>query len=239
MKIRGQSYQFKPRWSFFLLTLVLLALFISLGCWQLSRAQQKRAWIALYQTRLKTPPLSLTQLPSADQRFYPIRIQGQYDNRHTFLLDNKIYQHQVGYEVLTPFITQSHKIIMVNRGWVPANPDRQQLPVIPSNESQTVQGITFLSDKKPFILGNPIAQLVWPIRLESFDPPAIAHALNHSIEPYMLWLTHGPTQGLIRDWRPVSAPPEKHIGYAVQWFTFAAVMIIIFMLLSLHKTKDR
>ncbi|MFT3741950.1 MAG: SURF1 family protein [Gammaproteobacteria bacterium] len=237
MKFRGQSYQFKPRWSFFLLTVVMVTLFINLGCWQLSRAQQKRTWMTLYQNRLKAPPVPLEQLPpSSDRRFYPVLLKGHYDNPHTFLLDNRIYHHQVGYEVLTPFITP-HKIVLVNRGWIPASPDRQQLPVIPVNNSQTIQGIVFMPDKKPFMLGNAVAQNSWPMRLEGFDPAAIHTVLNQPVEPYMIWLTQGPTQGMIRDWHPVSSPPEKHTGYAVQWFTFAAVMIIIFILLSFQKTK--
>lgn len=68
---------------------------------------------------------------------------GHFDNQQVYLLDNRIYQHKVGYEVLTPFILKnSHEVLLVNRGWIPQGLNRNKIPEIPTIEGEiSIRGL--------------------------------------------------------------------------------------------------
>ena len=220
-----KGYHFKPRGSLTLATLVLLALFISLGFWQLRRAEEKTQLQQLHQTRSQAQPISLNQLPiDTNLRYYPVTIKGHYDNAHSILLDNKINQHRVGYEVITPLIIPNEKkAVLINRGWIPAGENRRQLPVLASVSGlQTVQGVIYISPGKPFTLGQSIeAAGGWPLRAQNLDIPAISEALRQPVYPFVVLLNADENNGFVRNWQPVNSPAHKNLGYAVQWFTFA------------------
>ncbi|HVV67438.1 MAG TPA: SURF1 family protein [Gammaproteobacteria bacterium] len=236
-----RDYHFKPRWSLTLATVVLLALFILLGCWQLRRAAEKNQLTQLYQSRAQAAPLPLHQLPTnTDLRYYPIIVSGYYDNAHSILLDNKIHEHRVGYEVITPMIVANEKkAVLINRGWIPGGQDRRQLPVLTSVPGpQTVRGVIYISPGKPFTLGKSIETVgQWPLRLQNLDFPAITNALHQPVYPWVVLLNADENNGFVRNWQAISSPAQKHVGYAVQWFTFAGVLIIIFVALNFRKTK--
>jgi len=241
INLSGKDYQFTPRWSLTLLTLLFLALFISLGFWQLSRAKEKQLLQHSYDSRLTQPPIALQQLPqNSDLRFYRTIVTGEYDNAHSLLLDNKIHDHQIGYEVITPFIINNEpRILLINRGWIPAGEHRNQLPIIPAVlGEQTLTGQIYIPAGKPFTLGNPLESTPhWPPRLEALEIPIVAKLLNKTAFPFVILLSPEQKEGFVRAWQPVNMPAHKNIGYAVQWFTFALVLLIIFVALNTHKKR--
>ncbi len=237
-----KGYHFKPRWSLTLATLLLLGVFISLGFWQLGRAKEKTTLQQLYQNRLQAAPTPLNQLPpDIDLRYYPVTITGQYDVAHSILLDNKINQHRIGYEVITPFIIPNEKkVVLVNRGWIPAGQNRSQLPALTNVPVlQTLHGVIYIVPGRPFTLGEPVeAKEQWPLRIQAIVIPAVAKALQQPIYPFIVLLDPKQNYGFTRDWQPINTPAHKHTGYAVQWFTFAGVLIIIFVALNTRKRKN-
>src|SRR5436190_9406831 len=91
-------------WKLALLALFGFCLFIYLGCWQLARAKHKEHLLQTFHERTAKSPLTwetFTQLNSTSTawQFYRITLQGSFDNAHTLLLDNKISQGKVGYEI--------------------------------------------------------------------------------------------------------------------------------------------
>lgn len=245
MPLHVKNYRFAAKWYLVLLTFAFMALFINLGCWQLARGKEKAVLQATYQTRLHQPPAPLQQLlPQLknpdDWRYSPVTVTGHYDNAHTMLLDNKIYQHQVGYEVLTPFVPNNgSQHLLVNRGWIAADKNRQVLPTIPAiTGTHQITGFIYVTPGKAFTLGNVTETSAWPLRLQALDIPALQEALQQSLYPFVLLLAPSDASSdLVRDWQPTVMSPSKHQGYAVQWFTFAGVLLIIFVALSFRKTK--
>lgn len=238
LRLHLWGYNFTPKIFHILITLLLLTLLLSLGNWQLNRAAYKRTLLAEYQNRIKGAPLHLSDLNQKQKNinFLPILVNGHFDNAHQFLLDNKIYQHQVGYQVLTPLvINQSHKIILINRGWIPAGESRHQLPVISAiNGIQTIRGIIYLPPTHSFTLSNQQENLSqWPNVIQTIHVLQIEKLLNHPIYPYIILLAPQASHGFIRDWQPVTISPYKHIGYAVQWFALAGTLIIIFFVVNI------
>lgn len=237
-----KKYQFKrPHWALILLTLGFLALFIVLGCWQLRRATEKENLQQLYTSRINSPAIPFSQLPkNGELRYIPIEISGTYDTAHSMLLDNKINQHRVGYEVLTPFLpTNGQRWLLINRGWIPA-PAHRQLPHLDTITGlQTLTGVIYTPSKSSFTLGNLTeTNAQWPLRLQNLNLDSISQILHESVYPFIVLLNPLENHGFVRDWQPVNMPAYKHLGYAVQWFTIAFVLIIIFIACHLKKNKN-
>ncbi len=241
--LNSTHYTFTPRWLFLAITVILLAVFCSLGRWQLHRAEEKQRLQQRFDERQQMAPVALQQLPANNPHYYPVQMRGHYDNEHTILLDNKIQQHQVGYEVVQPFQLEQPlagiTTVLVNRGWIPADSDRSKLPKLDKiTGMQTVQGKVYVPLGKPFTLGKNSEALSWPLRTAAIEIPNLEHALQQrSIFPYVIWLNPNEDHGFVRNWQPINSPAHKHLGYAVQWFAFAALLIILFIGLNVHKRK--
>jgi surfeit locus 1 family protein len=223
------------------LTVAVLICFLKLGFWQLDRAKEKTFLKERFEAGLQTAPLSLDALPGhlPNSLYLPVTATGYYDNAHSILLDNKIHNHQVGYEVITPLqIAGKKRRILVNRGWVPAPQQRRILPDIPHiSGKQNVTGLVYLPPEKPFTLEKKGATttVAWPYRVQVLDIPHIEQTLHMPLYPFVVQLDAQEDHGFVRDWQPVNLSPDKHLGYAAQWFTFAGVLIIIFVALNLKR----
>ena len=216
-----------------LLTLALLALLISLGRWQLRRADEKRALYDSFAsgadaTRLidpATPPLS---------RYQHVEASGRFDAAHHLLIDNMVESGQAGYFVITPFELTGGAWILVNRGWVPVGASRAQRPSIPANaQAQTLHG---RADKLP----SPGIQLGARVALAPPYPVVASFPTHDEVaallkEPQwanaaeVILLDPGEADGFVRRWAPPGFPPLRHIGYAVQWFGLAAALAVIYI----------
>src|SRR5437773_7231911 len=96
----GNRYYFTPKFS--LLFILLLIMLLGFGVWQLQQAQGVTDTIQLINKRLTLDPIQASDINNgSDWRFYPIQLQGSFDNEHQILLYNRNYKGQRGYEVLT------------------------------------------------------------------------------------------------------------------------------------------
>jgi len=103
------------------------ALFIHLGQWQQGKAERKQAAQTQLETRAQRGtiafPATLISAPTdLDALNYaPVTVRGRFETDRQFLVDNRIYQEQAGYHVITPLrIAGSDVRLLVNRGWLPA-----------------------------------------------------------------------------------------------------------------------
>lgn len=229
LRLKNYQFKFKPLATIFFL--VVFSLLLWLAHWQLQRAEEKQRLLQQYQSMLMQPIIEITK-PSDWQRvqlFQMVRLRGVYDNQHQFLLDNRFAKHQVGYEVLTP-LRSGNQVVMVNRGWIPRTPSRQQLPEITAvTGEQVVVGRVDTLTHSWFTLGqveeNPQQ---WPRVLQTMDIKTLAKALNYAALPaVVIQLAPEQSYGFVRDWQPVVIKPEKHKGYAIQWLLLAIVQLIV------------
>jgi surfeit locus 1 family protein len=207
----------------------------SLGVWQLHRAEQRRDIIRLHETRAQLSPVQLQgneEDPEA-LRYRHVHVAGQYDSAHQFLLDNQVSQGKAGYHVLTPLrIDGSGRAILVNRGWIPLTPDRTQLPSIPVEEEK-VQ-IDALVGKFPGVgmrlAGMEVPAPGWPSRMQLFDAQQVSARLGYEVLPYPLLLAPEQPDGYGRYWQQNELDPSKNQAYALQWFSFAALALILYLM---------
>jgi surfeit locus 1 family protein len=214
--------------------LVLLTVFISAGRWQLRRAAEKEAIQESFVTgagmELLYEPIDDTA--ASDSRYRRLQLEGVFLPEQQILLDNIVHGGINGYEVLTPFVTGS-TVIMVNRGWVRANPDRRVLPDISvTAEPRTVTGIV---NKFPvpgirFAVEYP-SDMPWPRRMLYPEQATIAEALGRPITAYQILLTENQPDGYKRKWKALTVDSKTNYGYAFQWFSFATIAMIFYVIL--------
>lgn len=229
---------FISKWRWLALALLFMSLFSSLGLWQWQRAESKEILLQQFAARKNHTALHAANLsPIKDLRFYPVQLKGKYDNARTFYLDNKIYKGRAGYEIYTPFMVKGlEQAILVDRGWVPVGQDRAHLPDFPKARGTSINGTLNLPPTY-FALG-PMQEktgLNWPLRIEFIDLQTLSKLLGYPVFSYVLWLDSVPTP----TWQVVTTKPEKHRGYAVQWFAFALTVLILYVVLNRPKGIKR
>ena len=223
------------------LTVFGVAFFIWLGFWQLGRADQKQALLDQYATAQKTQVEITPQNAASLPRYQRVNVSGRFDPAHQVLLDNMpSHTGQPGYRVLTPFETAAGRLL-VDRGWVPLGSSRSQLPDIPvGSDARTVTGTIDELPQAGFELQAPPVDpsAPWPRVLSFPRQPTLEHQLGQRLIPGLLLLDASQPDGYERTWEAhLGFRPERHIGYAVQWFAFAVAAVILFVITSFRTKK--
>ena len=234
IKFRIKNYYFSPSLLPSLAFISLFPLLVSLAIWQIHRGDEKQHLQIQFLARQQTRPISLNKLKTirANQAYLPVVAEGHFDNTQSFLLDNKIYQHQIGYEVLTPFIlNNSPHVILVNRGWIPQGHDRKTLPLIKSVTGNiTLKGL-LLWPEKTFSF-KTITEKKWPQRLQTLTPEFLN---KKHLQPFIVVLNKPGLYSFIPLWRPVILPASRHYAYAWQWFFLSLTLLIAFFISQLTR----
>jgi len=229
-----------PIWAVGLAALGLAA-FVSLGCWQLGRAQQKQALLDAFasgnEDTVDATGVGLDELP----RYQRIRLRGAYDATRQILLDNMpSAAGRPGYRVVTPLERADGRgWVLVDRGWVPLGATRDVLPDVAVGAEERELSGTLDGLPVPGVRVGPAAApgtVGWP-RVLLFPTRAdVESALGVEVGSRIILLDAGAPDGFERNWRPaLGFGPERHLGYAVQWFAFALVAIVLFVALNLQR----
>jgi len=220
-----------------LLLALLLGIFISAGTWQLRRADEKSALENAFSagTAATTTGLPIDDLQAAEYRYRRFELYGHYLPEKQILLDNIVQDGRVGYQVLTPFRTGS-QTILVNRGWVPADLDRTVLPAVPvaAGDREISARLNFLPRAGIKIASAESMDHGWPQRMLYPSRDELSAALDLAVPDYQLWLDADQPDGYEREWKAVAVGPARHYGYAIQWFAFAALAILFYVLLTVR-----
>ncbi|KZX58146.1 hypothetical protein A3709_01370 [Halioglobus sp. HI00S01] len=227
--------EFDFEWRITLFTLLLLPLLISLGFWQMDRAQEKAALAQAFAAKQASPPAPLTAIDGQSAQalaYLPVSLEGKYRNEY-FLLDNRMQAGKYGNEVLALFELENGELALVNRGWVAADPSRQRLPEVPPAPAAVrLTGHVYVAPGTPYLLADEALAEGWPKRIQAVEMNKISAALDGNVFPYPVRIDAGQPGALSVDWQVINVSPEKHTGYAVQWFTMAAVLALIYLLRS-------
>ena len=238
------SAYFKPQWLLTILTLMALASFLTLGLWQLRRSEEKQALLDQRERQAQAAEIRLdgNQLSIDSLRYRPVIVSGKWDPHHQFLLDYRMHQGKVGYEVLTPLEIQGrNQVILVNRGWVPALPDRRQLPRIEiARHPVTVRGIVDHFPQYGMTLkGMDVPTETWPAVVQQLDPKVVSKKLGKPVLPYQILMDPTLPEGYVREWALSHIKPERHTAYALQWFTFAVIALGLWVWHGLKRARNQ
>lgn len=225
---------FQRRWL--LLTLLVFAgtvLCIRLGIWQLDRLEQRRAFNARYQSARAQPVLDLNREQPADiaeMEWRPVRVRGEYDFANQVAVRNQYYGSQYGYHLLTPILFED-KAVLVDRGWIPADGNSAPSDWREYDEPGMVNvaGQIRLGQAKSSFLGvdDPLPENGEKLKVwNNADLARIAAQMPYPILPVYIQ----PEADAADTVPPIPSQPEieltegPHFGYALQWFTFAAIL---------------
>ncbi len=229
-----------------LVYLCLLPMLLALGLWQLDRSEQKRALLQRQEQAGATETLHLSAAVDNNLealRYRQVEVTGHYDAAHQFLIDNQISGGKAGYFVLTPFVlTGEPQTVLVNRGWIPLNPDRSVLPDLSINQAQTI--ITGRINNFPSVgiklAGAEIPTEGWPSVVQVADSHVLAKKLGYPLFQFQIELAKESPDGFKREWRTSTImPPEQHTAYAIQWFALALTLTILFFWYSFRRASSR
>jgi surfeit locus 1 family protein len=232
-----------PRWlAFHLLVIVGIVTMVNLGFWQLRRLEERKALNAAVTSRVDLPPAALDDVlvPGADQaalEWRPVTVTGTYLADEQLTVVNRSQNGLAGEIVVTPLQLPDGRILLVSRGFVPLDTPIAAAPGgevevtgrLKPSQRRSTGGLSDpatgdLSEAQrvdidrlaPQLPGEPVPMYV---ELTSSDPP--------ETEPYpqpltLPELTDGP-----------------HLSYAVQWFIFAAAVVVGWVLAVRHSVRTR
>jgi len=245
------------------LLLATVAACVSLGRWQLRRAAQRDAIAAAISAGRQMPPVDLSLSISSRnwQEWQLAQARGVWLNDYSVLLDNRNLQGRPGLWLATPLRLDGagNTALLVLRGWLPRPlnfPARALTLPAPSADRQHIQGHVRLHVPRLYELwqrdGFDASALpaVWPDvgsdTRPAATPPVVqnleleryAQATGLTLLPVVLEQTNAmPDDGLIRQWATPSLDSDKNKGYALQWFSFAAIAGVALLMLLWRSWK--
>lgn len=227
-------------------TAALLAagLFAWLGLWQGGRAVEKERMldeVAGVLAQRRPVPLAAAHDRSRSQSYDWTAGRGRFAGE-VLWLDNQQRDGRVGLRAYAPFRPRAGDPLLVDMGWAPGAPDRRRLPrlQLPTGEVE-LRGLLAPPPSHGLDLGAPMARQADGWLMLRVDPAAITVALAspRPFAPRVLRLDPALGYGLPRDLRLLAntLPPEKHRGYALQWFGLAATLLVIALVLTFRKPR--
>ena len=240
--MRVGHFVYSPGWLSTAFTACLLVLLIWLGNWQADRAASKLLMRTAYDEaatggvlRLDSKSHDLEAL-----KFFTIDATGSFDGLHQFLLDNRTDGGQAGYHVLTALQLFDGGAVLVNRGWVRTGATRDVLPelVVPQGEVR-LKGKLF-PPPRVFLLGSSgYENTGWPKVVQSVDIEQMEKLLGYELLAEMvLMMSPDEPGGYARNWNPYHGiSPERHRAYAFQWFALASALTIIYVAMTVRRSK--
>jgi cytochrome oxidase assembly protein ShyY1 len=243
---RRLGFLLTPRWIALLaVALVVTATCVRLGIWQLDRLEQRRELNDRIRSGLSAHPVPFDTLASREP-YRAVVATGTYDTAHEIVWYGRALEGHPGHHVLTPLVVggdatdATATAILVDRGWVPADADEPPIErATPPAGEVSVSGFLIpTGDGEDVVLDrDPSGQ---PLVVRRPDPATLE-------TPYELWPLamqleeQSPAQ--VGDLPVVVPRPEldegPHLSYAVQWFIFATIALVGFVVLARREARDR
>ncbi|WP_030571359.1 SURF1 family cytochrome oxidase biogenesis protein [Streptomyces aureocirculatus] len=232
-----------------LIGLVLIPVMIELGFWQLHRHERRVAHNAKIGRALDAAPVPAERLTSPgrdvpdDAVYRRVTARGTYDPEHEVVVRRRTNaDDEVGFHVLTPFVLDDGKVLLVNRGWVPADGPQTAFPKIPApaRGEVTVTG-RLMADETSAASGIKDVRGLPDRQIMLISSGQQAHALGKQVlGGYVEQTSPRPDD----DSPQLLGEPDHsgigaHMAYAVQWWLFAAGVPAGWIVLVRREVKDR
>lgn len=215
----------------------MIALTLALGTWQTNRAREKQERQALVESRIVETPLLLTgSVASAEALLYRrVRAAGRWMPEGQIFIDNQILGGRAGFHVVTPLALEGERAaLLVNRGWVARSADYPRAPRVDAPAGRVeVTGVASLPPRRVLELSaHTVAGNVWQnLSIERYAKQASMRVLP------VVVLAEPAAPGLVAVREKADAGVAKHREYALTWFSLAATVLVLWIVLNLRRTR--
>lgn len=227
----------QPKWLIAGAVVVLLAaVFVRLGFWQLDRLEQRRTSNQVNQLRSEAEPLPIQEVLATvggdldSLQYRRVDATGVYDTSQEVLIRSQVELGQAGFHVITPLVLDDGTAVLINRGWVSLTMDQPSVDAAPASGEVTVEGWVHLTQTRP-----PLGPEEPSGHLDVFnrvDIDRISRQVDEPLAPVYL-VTMGERRPDLPI--PVDLPDftdeGPHLSYAIQWFAFAVTALVGFFFL--------
>lgn len=227
-------------WGMAVVTLLVFGL---LGAWQLQRMARKQDLLAAADAALQAPPIALAR--ALERKGAPVQRISDHGRflPGVVLLDNQMRHGRAGVKIYRPFQSDAGAVVLADLGWRVLPPDRA-LPALPPPPSPVaVTGLLAPAPAAGLALGPAMVEagpgrwLAARLHPAALGPPLGLRALPEQVLRLDPALPFGDARDL--DLLPNTLPPQRHLGYAVQWFGLALTVLIVALVLEWRRRPAR
>lgn len=230
---------FRFRWVPTLLLALPIPVFLTLGLWQLDRAEQKRDLTHTLAIRGELPPMVIEGLVNDPSvlRYRRIQAKGHYLADGQFLIEGRREGGKTGFHVMTPLrLSGSDLLLLVNRGWIASLPNGEPTPAPVPDGELTLLGEAEVPSPPALVLHTgPDAAKDWGVRWPYLTVDLFAATVDVPVQPIVMLLDPQAPGGFLRHWTHPVPNVWMHQGYAGQWFGFAAIALFLYLRLSFER----
>ncbi len=225
------------------LALLVVAAFTSLGGWQLRRMHEKQAMLDATSRVLaqkRALPLSAAADAARARDYDWAEGAGRFADAPAVLLDNQSRGDRPGVRAFRLFRGETGAPLLVELGWLPLAGNREMPAVAPIPGEQRIRGLLLPPPSPGLVAEVAVPQADGTILATSLDAAGLPGLLGlQALPPRVLRLDPALRLGYARDLDilPNTLPPQRHLGYAVQWFALAAAVLATALLLTFRKRK--
>ena len=220
--------------------LFFLPILLYLSYWQISRGVEKKEIWETYSISKILPPLIEKELLSnkVELLFYrSVVIKGSYIEK-SFLLDNRTYRKEKGFEVFTPFKSDNNRVYLINRGWTNGV---EELGFVAPVGSQQIEGVVSPFNKYGLDLSKEKTPDSFPIVVQELTHPLASSLLgeNINIEHLVIQLSAASRGAFEPIWGPTEIKASRHWGYAVQWLGLALALLGLYVYFGFKQSSKK
>ena len=227
-----------------ILALLAIAGFVSLGQWQLGRQHQKQAMLDAVEATVASRdagPLSAAADPARGGSYEWVGGEGHFAEVPAVLLDNQQRAGRAGVRAYRVFVPGDGSMpLLVELGWLPLPGDRTLPDVARPAGRHQLAGLLAPPPSHGIGPAGFAAQADGTLLAIGLDPAALAVPLRQpALAPRVLKLDPALDLGYARDLDvlPNTLPPDRHLGYAVQWFALALAVLATALVLTLRRSR--
>jgi cytochrome oxidase assembly protein ShyY1 len=245
----GRHFLLTPRWlGYFALTVAAAVVMALLGTWQFHRYEQRSAINARIDAAATSEPVSIESVlspptgaagtagppPADDKTWLRVSLTGRYDPANEVLVRLRTVEGRVGFEVLTPLVLADGAAVLVDRGWIPPQPQSPTLPAaVPAPPAGTVTVVGRVH--APESRAGGVERVDGRLQARRISPAALAGPMPYPI--YGAYVTEEPARDGFVTIEPRRENAWQNGGYTIQWWLLAALTFVGFGYLARREAK--
>ena len=228
-----------------LLALAVAVAMSALGFWQLERRAYKQALLDAHQRAMHAPAQPLAAALASGAVVAAVSDCGQWLTP-VLVLDNQQHGGRAGHRSFQPWRSHSGEVVLVEQGWRSWDGNRRLPQAHAFAGQQCLRGVVLPAPSAGLRAGASAAQPLpgqgWLItRLEEASQQPLLPSLPADLGRQILrpHAVLDPGYQLPEAVLPNTLPPDKHLGYAVQWFALAVSVLLLALVLTVRRLAGR